>query len=479
MDLLRSTLTRARAALERGEVSSEELTRALISQARRVQPVLNAFIAIDEDDALAAARRADAERGDARRTGAALAALHGIPLAHKDMFYRAGRASTCGSRILAREIQPATATVLARLDAAGAFEFGRLGMSEFAYGVTGHNVHYGDVANAWDAAHVAGGSSSGSASSVAACANFAALGTDTGASVRVPAACNGVVGIKTTFGAVSRAAAMPLSQSLDTVGLLARSVEDCALVFGVIAGVDPADPPTGQWPFRDGWSWTPRADLRGVRVGVADNFGHGDCSGEVAAAYAQSLDALRARGAEIVAVSVPDPDELQRAAMVVLQAEPAALHRQWMQTRAADYSPQVLTRLQAGLSIPAHEYIDALRLRSPMLERMRREVFAHCDALHAPVLTFAVPTRAETDVGGGPRMREMVSAFGRLTRPINFLGLPALSLPAGLAGGLPVGFQLIGPRFSEAMLFGIGSAYQAERGFVDWHPRIALDAGAA
>src|SRR5690606_18068407 len=136
----------------------------------------------------------------------------------------------------------------------------------------------------------------------------------------------------------------------------------------------------------------------------------------------------------------------------------AALHREWMRTRPGDYSPQVLARLQAGLAIPAHEYIDALRMRSPMLERVRREVFERCDALHAPVLTFAVPTRAETDVGGGPRMPEMVAAFGRWTRPINYLGLPALSLPAGSAGGLPVGFQLIGPRFSEAMLFAIGAA---------------------
>jgi len=474
MDLVRATLTHARAALDRGEVGSEELTRALIAQARRVQPVLNAFMHIDEERALAAARRADNEREDARQADGQLPALHGIPLAHKDMFYRAGRASSCGSKILADQVQAQTATVLTRLDAAGAIEFGTLGMAEFAYGVTGHNQHYGDVCNAWNPAHVAGGSSSGSAASVAACANFAALGTDTGASVRVPAACNGVVGIKTTFGAVSRAAAMPLSQSLDTVGVLARSVEDCALLFRVIAGTDPADPPTAQWPFPEGWSWSPRQDLRGVRIGVAENFGHGECSGEVAAAYAQSLDALRARGAEIVAVDFPDPDGLQRIAMTVLQAEPAALHREWIQARPADYSPQVLTRLQAGLTIHAHEYIDALRLRSPTLARVQREVFERCDALHAPVLTFAVPTRAETDVGGGPRMREMVAAFGKWTRPINFLGLPALSMPAGSAGGLPVGFQLIGPRFSEATLFAIGSAYQAERGFTHWHPRIAV-----
>lgn len=473
MDLLRATLTRARQALARGEVSSEELTAAVIAQARRVQPSINAFIHIDEERAMTLARSADVEREDARQADGQLPALHGIPLAHKDMFHRAGRASTCGSKVLADQVQPRTATVLERLDAAGAIEFARLNMSEIALGITGHNVHFGDTGNAWNPAHVSGGSSSGSAASVAACANFGALGSDTGASVRVPAACNGIVGIKTSFGAVSRAGAMPLSQSLDTIGALARSVEDCALLFGVIAGHDPADPPTAHWPHRAGWSWAPREHLRGVRIGVADNFGHDACSAEVAAAYRQSLDALRARGAELVSVRFPDPDGMHRAAMTVLQAEPAALHRALMSERPGDYAPQVLARLQSGLGIPAHQYIDALRARSPYLERIGREVFAHCDALHAPVLTFPVPTRAETDVGGGPGMQAMISAFGRWTRPINYLGLPALSLPAGSAADLPVGFQLIGPMHSEATLFAIGAAYQAERGFTHWHPRIA------
>jgi len=474
MDLVRGTLTQARAALERGDVSSEELLRAVIAQARRVQPAINAFLRIDEERAFALARRADAEREDARRADGTLPALHGVPMAHKDMFYRAGRASSCGSPIAAAQVQSETSPALARLDAAGAVEFGVLGMSEFAYGVTGHNVHYGDVCNPWNTAHVTGGSSSGSAASVAACANFAALGSDTGASIRVPAACNGVVGIKTTFGAVSRAGAMPLSQSLDTIGVLARSVADCALVFGTIAGPDPADPPTLAGPCGAGWRWTPREDLRGVRIGVAENFGHGDCDGEVAAAYRQSLDALVARGATLVDVVFPDPARVQALAMTVLQAEPAALHRAAIGVRPGEYSPQVLARLQSGLGIPAHEYIDALRARSPLLERVEHEVFAHCDALHAPVLTFPVPTRAETDVGGGPRMRELLAAFGRWMRPINYLGLPALALPAGAAGGMPVGFQLVGPKFSEATLFGIGAAYEAERGFTHWHPKIAV-----
>jgi len=206
---------------------------------------------------------------------------------------------------------------------------------------------------------------------------------------------------------------------------------------------------------------------------VAANFGHEECADEVAAAMRASLDALRARGAELVDVTMPDPAALNRLATVVLQAEPAALHRPWIEQRPQDYSPQVLARLRTGLDVTAVQYIDALRARSPMLERMREEVFAHCDVVHAPVLSFPVPTRAQTDVGGGPGMAGMLASFARWTRPINYLGLPALAVPAGFAGGLPVGVQLIGPMFSEPLLFAIGSVYQDEIGFADWRPALA------
>ena len=473
MDLLRGSLAQARAALERGDVSSEALTAGAIAAARRVQPVINAFLRIDEGRAIETARRLDSERVAAREADGLLPPLHGIPMAHKDMFYRSGRASSGGSRILGEQVQSETSAALAALDRAGAVEFGVLGMSEFALGVTGHNVHFGDVCNPWNPAHVTGGSSSGSAASVAAGANYAALGSDTGASVRVPASCNGVVGIKTSFGAVSRAGAMPLSQSLDTIGVLARTVEDCAEVFAAIAGHDPADPPTRQWPFAPGERLQRRGDLAGLRVGVAANFGHDACTADVAAAMRTSLEALRARGAELVDVSMPDPAELNRLATVVLQAEPAALHRPWIEQRPQDYSPQVLARLRSGLEVTAVQYIDALRARSPLLARVQEEVFAHCDVLHAPVLSFPVPTRAETDVGAGPGMATLLGGFARWTRPINYLGLPALSVPAGFAGGLPVGAQLIGPMFSEPLLFAVGRLYQAEIGFSAWRPALA------
>lgn len=472
MDLLRGSLSGLLRALESGAVSSVEVTQALLAQAQRVQPLTNAFVRIDADGALAAAHAADAARRAARSGQAGLPPLLGVPMAHKDMFFRAGRRSGGGSRILGDVLPGTTATVLERLDAAGAFEYGVLHMAEFAYGNTGHNAHLGHCRNPWNPDHITGGSSSGSGASVAACANFAALGSDTGGSIRHPAAFNGVVGIKTSVGAVSRAGAMPLAGSLDTVGFLARTVADCALLFGLVAGADPRDVTTLAWP-QQRWRWSPLERLDGVRIGVDEAFGHAQCTPEVAAAMQESLAALRARGATLVPVTVPWTDALFAASMLVLQAEALAVHKRWLRERPGDYSDQVRGRLEPGLAIAAHEYLDALRARGPALAAMDEAVFAHCDALHAPVVTMSVPRIDETDVGGGPRMLELIAGLGRWTRPVNYLGLPALTMPAGSARGLPVGFQLVGPKFSEARLFSIGAAYEAERGFAHWHPRLA------
>ena len=220
------------------DASCVEVLDAVIARAKAVQPKLNAFLRIDEELARAQAKLADAELAQGRSRGP----LHGVPLAHKDMYYRAGVPSSCGSKIKGKEPERTTATALRRLDAAGAIQFGVLNMAEFAYGPTGHNVHFGPVRNPWNTDHVTGGSSSGSGAAVAARASFAALGSDTGGSIRLPAALCGVTGLKVTYGRISRAGAMPLSFSLDTIGPLARSAADCALLAGVMAGQDPADP---------------------------------------------------------------------------------------------------------------------------------------------------------------------------------------------------------------------------------------------
>lgn len=272
------TLTEAAAAIAAKRLSSREVTQACLDRIARWQPRLNAFMSIEGEEALAEAEKADAELAKGHSRGL----LHGVPLAHKDMFYYRGRIVTCGSLIRRHWIADTTATVLTRLRAAGTIRLGTLQMAEFAYGPTGHNSHFGPVCNPWHLDHITGGSSSGSGAAVAARLTYAALGSDTGGSVRMPAHFCGVTGLKTTVGRVSRAGAMPLSQSLDTVGPLARSAEDCALILSLVAGADAADPTCMDQPLP--LTDLAAATLRGIRIGVPSTFYVDDLDSDTARA---------------------------------------------------------------------------------------------------------------------------------------------------------------------------------------------------
>src|SRR5579862_6020569 len=261
------SLTAVASAIADKQFSSREVTQSCLDRIAIWQPHLNAFMAIEADEALKAADAADAALAKGTRRGA----LHGVPLAHKDMYYEAGKVATCGSRIRRDFVATTTSTAVQRLKDAGTIRLGSLQMAEFAYGPTGHNAHFGPVHNPFALPHVTGGSSSGSGSAVAARLTFAALGSDTGGSIRMPAHFCGVTGLKTTVGRVSRAGAMPLSQSLDTVGPLARSAEDCALLMGLMAGADPADPTAIDGAVPDYVAAT-REPIRGLRIGVPITF---------------------------------------------------------------------------------------------------------------------------------------------------------------------------------------------------------------
>ncbi|MBI2753574.1 MAG: amidase [Betaproteobacteria bacterium] len=446
------------------KVSATEAMTEAIAAARRAHERLNCFIRIDEDAALAAARTVDAEIAQGRVRGP----LAGVPMAHKDMYYREGVPSSCGSRITRERPAPSTATALKRLDTAGALQFGVLNMTEFAYGPTGHNYHYGHCRNAWNPGYITGGSSSGAGTSVAARANFAALGSDTGGSIRLPAHFCGVCGIKPTYGRVSRAGAMPLSFSLDTLGPLARTVEDCALVLGVIAGRDAADPTASQQPVPDYLAALGRP-VRGLRIGVPKGFFYDGADPAIDQLMRASLDVFRELGCEIVEVAVPAIEPWNQAATAIIAAEAAALHANWLRERPQDYSEQVRARLELGAAVGAIQYINALRLRDQALKTWLAEVMATVDAVHAPCVSFATPTIAETDVGGGQKMGQVLAQVTRLMRPVNYLGLPSLAVPCGFQPhGLPCAFQLIGRPFDEALLFRLGHAYQRA---TDWHLR--------
>ena len=457
-DLLNQDAVDLAAAIKARKVSSREVTEACLAAAERLQPKLNCFIRIDREQALAQARAAD----EAIAKGAARGPLAGVPLAHKDMYYREGEETTCGSKIRRGFKPPVTATALERLAAAGALNIGTLNMAEFAFGPTGHNAHFGHCRNPWDTARVTGGSSSGSGSGTAARIFFGALGSDTGGSIRVPAHLCGLAGLKTTWSLVSRAGAMPLSYSLDTVGPLARTVRDCAVMTQAIAGHDARDPTSRRAPAPDLTSAL-EAGAKGIKIGVPQGYFDVDIDPEIAKLLSDAQTAFAKLGASLVPVKLPDVDRMNALCNAVISVEAATVHSSWLRTRPQDYGPQVLNRLEYGLFLPGSAYLAALDVRGAVLREFDRAVFGQADVLFAPVMGRQTPTIAETDLAGGPDMLPMLASFTRFTRPINYLGLPSLSVPAGFTkAGMPCGFQLVGRPFAEALLCRVGRAYERE-----------------
>jgi len=436
------SLAEARSRLAKRALSADELLESCRARIERWQPRINAFVSTEQ-----------------RSPGSGSGPLAGIPLAHKDMFYRAGQVSNCGSKIRRGWVGSETASALERLDAAGALDIGALNMAEFAYGPTGHNDHWGDCCNPWNPQYITGGSSSGSGAAVAARLVFAALGSDTGGSVRLPAAACGVTGLKTTWGRVSRHGAMPLAHSLDTIGPLARSAEDCALVLEAIAGHDARDPLTSRAALELGLD-------RPFKIALSSAWIERNAHPEVAAAV---LAAAKTLG-NLKEVEPPPFDTLSAHCLTVMQAEASAQHAQWMRTRSQDYSSAVRVRLEAGFAIPAAQYLEVLRLRSLWLERFRATTLAEADIYLCPAIAVPIPTREETGARGGAEMPKRLADVTRLTRWVNYLGVPSLVLPCGFdSRGLPIGVQLVGRPFAEGVLLAAGHAYQRE---TDWHRRL-------
>jgi aspartyl-tRNA(Asn)/glutamyl-tRNA(Gln) amidotransferase subunit A len=458
------TLAEVAKAIAEKKLSSHEVTRSCLHRIAQWQPHLNAFMALESEPALKAAAEADEELAKGNVRGP----LHGVPLAHKDMYYEAGHVSTCGSLIRRDFVATTTSTALQRLKDAGTVRLGTLQMAEFAYGPTGHNAHYGPVHNPWKHGHITGGSSSGSGSAVAARLTFAALGSDTGGSIRMPAHFCGVTGLKVTWGRVSRAGAMPLSQSLDTVGPLAQTAEDCALLLGLMAGPDPEDPTASTAPVQDYLAAT-RASLKGLKIGVPKSFYVDDLDADVAKALDATVATLKAEGADVVQVELTDHRQLSAASQLVLAVEAAAFHKRWLIERPQDYGPQVLMRLQNALAVPGVTYLEALRWRGAALAA-HIAATSRVDAVIAPVSPVAAPTIAESDIGAGPNAEAVIQRLTRFTRPINYLGLPSLAIPTGFSSsGLPIGMQLIGRSFDEATVLTIGAAFQRA---TDFHAKV-------
>ena len=466
----RLTLTEAADAVATRQTTAVALLQSCLAAIDAHEAVVNATISIDREGALAEAEAADR----AVASGAPLGPLHGVPLAHKDMYYQAGRISTCGSAIRKDYVPTCTATVLDRLHAAGSITFATLNMAEFAQNPTGHNRHHGDCHNPWNPPYITGGSSSGSGAAVAARFAFGALGSDTGGSIRLPAAACGVTGLKPTQTRVSRAGVMPLSFSMDNVGPLVRTARDCARLMTVIAGPDPRDPTASREPVPDyeaALTGTLAGTLAGHRIGLVTNPALTGSDTAVTGAIGAATRVLHGRGAAVSSIELPLTDAVAAYGNIVSRCEAAAIHARWMRERPGDYAIHLSSRLYPGYAIPAACYVEALSARGPLLRAFAAEAFATVDVLALPTIPTALPTLAETDIDAGPPAEAIprFMAVSANTRPFNYLGLPAISIPCGFdANGCPIGLQLVARPFGEARLLAVADAFQRD---TDWHQR--------
>jgi len=445
--------------------SALEVTRSCLEQIAAAQARVNCFIAVEAEEALEQARERDRELAAGKRRGP----LHGVPLAFKDMFLRKGKVCTFGSRIGRDALAGSTATLIEKLQDAGAVLMGGLNMGEFAISPTGHNEHFGHCRNPWSTERIPGGSSSGSGAAVAARMVPAAIGSDTGGSVRLPAALCGVVGLKPTYGTISRYGAMPRSWSLDTIGPLARTASDCALVMQAVAGPDERDFATRAQRKVD-FGRLLSAGIDGVRIGVPGAEILADVEPALMSCLRESLNVLGGAGAQVREVAMPDFRTYYRPANVINKVELSAAHGKWVRTRRADYGKAALARIEGGFHVPATHYLDALRARGRLLEEFVQAVFSQADLLWFPVLGIATPTLDETDYHGAHELPGLVERMTRYTRWTNYLGLPAISVPCGFAGeGMPVGFQLLGRPASEDRLLQVAHQYQEA---TTWHTKL-------
>ena len=455
-DLDRLSARALAGAIRRRQISSVEATEAAIGRLAAAHEVTKCVLSLEAEEALASARACDA----AVAAGAAAGALAGVPLAHKDMFDRTGKVASWGARIRASNPAVEDATVIARCKAAGALQIAALHLTEFAFGPTGHNYVLGHARNPWDPERITGGSSAGTAAAVAWGAIPAGLGSDTGGSLRLPAAACGVCSIKPTWGRVSRAGAMPLAPALDTIGVIARHVEDLALTLGLLAGPDARDPAASRVPVPD---YLARLDdpIQGLRLGI-DATLIGEAHPEVQRQLAEVAAILERQGLVRRHCRFPDWQTLDHLVQLTQMPDCSAVHAAYLRTRPNDYGPQVRARLELGHFIPAVDHLTALRARATYLERTLAQTFKDVDIAILPIFADPLPSIAELDIGGGPTLQAAMGRVVKYTRPINYLGLPTLALPVPRGGGLPNGIQLVGRPYAEAQLLAVGQAYQRE-----------------
>ena len=458
-DLCEMSLADVGALIRSKEVSPVEVTRQVLRRIEERNPRLNAFLTVSAELAgeQACAAEREIQKGEYRGP------LHGVPVSFKDLIYTQGVRTTAGSKILANFVPDSDATVVEKMKRAGAVLVGKNAMHEFAYGITNDNPHYGATRNPWDPERTSGGSSGGSGVAVAAGMAFAALGTDTGGSIRIPASFNGIVGLKPTFGRVSLHNAYPLGYTLDHVGPLSRTVVDAGVVYQTIAGFDPRDPFSVDQPLGEIGL---RKSLNGLRVGVPEDYFFDAVQPEVERLVRAALPVLQDLGAKVAPLKLSGMAELTEASRISLLVEALVVHRKDLEERPNDLGRDVKALLERGKEVSAEEYMKAqlVRLR---IRRQLEQLFQQVDVLVTPSTPLTAFQIGQTKVVLGGKEDDARIASTRLLRGFNATGHPALSVPCGFdSHGLPVGLQIVGRLWGEATVLHVGYAYEQA---TDWH----------
>ena len=444
------------------QLSPVEVVDAHLERIHETDARLNSFITLLTTESVAAAKAAETDIRAGRYRGP----LHGIPIGLKDLYYTKGVRTTVGSKIMSDFVPDEDATVVEKFREAGAVIMGKLQMHEFAIGSTSENPHYGPAHNPWDTDRVTGGSSGGSASAVASGQCMGALGTDTGGLVRIPASLCGIVGLKPTFGRVSKYGVFPAAWSLDTVGPMTRTVRDAAIVLNAIAGHDPRDPSSSP-RAREDFTAELGQEATGVRIGIPQEHFFDVIDDQVKASMMKAARVLEGLGASVEEVSIPLLEYAQQIG-TISSSEEAEVHSDNLRDRAGDIDPEVRAKLEMGALTTAVQYIRAQRARAAF-NRQVRQTMERVDILLTPTTAVTAPRIGQKTVTVGDREEPRLPLLSRLTRPFNLCGVPTISVPCGFtSAGMPIGLQLAGRPFEEAAVLRVAHAYEQA---TDWHKR--------
>lgn len=460
------TLANVAAMIASRTVSPVEVTRAVLARTERLNGAMQALITITKDHALEAARKAEGEIARGYRLP-----LHGVPVSIKDLFDTKGVKTTAGAKVFAKRVPETNATVVDKLNEAGAVIIGKTNLHEFAFGVTTVNPHYGTTKNPWDQSRIAGGSSGGSACAVAAGLGFGSIGSDTGGSIRIPASLCGIAGLKPTYGRVSVHGAVPLCWSLDHVGPMARTVEDVAILLRAIAGPDSKDSYSRKVDVPD-YLQALTGTIKGISIGIPREYFYENLAPDVEAAVAHALRVLEKLGAHLREIRLPNVPVHRAVWLNIASPEAYSFHEPYLKASAAEYGADVRGRLEPGRELLAVDYVRAQRTRGMMKEECLK-LFREVSVIVTPTIPIAAPRIDDLDKLWAGVPETAAASLSRYTRFFNIVGFPAISIPCGFTtDGLPIGIQIAGKPFDESTVLRVSHAYEQEARWYERRPPV-------